>query len=892
MLNHLCWSGVQEGEALRRDSAPDEDSAVIPYDDEVKPAPDARLAALSTEVTEKIFRIAASHLSDAEILSCIQRWIQEDKLSALLRIVHRHLPLSEVVVALRRYFAATREEAADRYPVARGLKVFLIGRILSRQPRYITLLKKHVDIEGLYHLLQRVIISGESQGSLGGKSANLFLAEQIVKRGAKSAGLSLPVRTPKTWYVSSDMMLHYMRHNNMDEIIEQKYKEIERVRLEYPHIKKSFARSSFPPDMEKGLSSALDEFGEHPLVVRPSSLVEECVGCSFSGKYRSVFLANQGSKERRLNELMRAVIEVYASNFGPEPIAYRADRRLLDFSEQLSLMIQEVVGVRVGPYFLPAYSGIAHSRNEFRWSPEIKEKDGVAWLVPGLDAGAAARGPDDHPVLVVPGRPSLNLERLNGNAPDRGVKRIRAINLETHKLETIPLSEILGQWGTAYPRLADIVSLHEDGLFKPLDKDRLPSESDDLAVTFDGLVSRSPFALELRSLLRLLEETLGVPVEIAFASDGESLCLLGCRPLTMAQTARAAPIPRDLSKDRVVFSADRHVSNGRVSDITHIVHVDRAEYETLGAATRENVLQAVRRLNALLPKRQFILMAPCHGCTGDANGPGIGVRCSDVNNAAVVVDLLGPADDADGALSFGVSFVQDLVESGVCYLPVFPHVEGTVLNERFLRGAENLLPGLLPEHATLAAALRLIDVPRSADGKLLQVLMNADLHEAVAVLTDPEEEIGDLETGEPLETGHPESYWRWRHRMAEQIASRLDPKSLGVVGAYLFGSTKNGTAGPASDIDMLIHFRGTEGQRKDLTLWLEGWSLCLDEINYLRTGYRSGGLLDVHIVTDEDIARKTSYAVKIDAVTDAAKPLKISAATERSDRRVQEMSQV
>ena len=56
-------------------------------------------------------------------------------------------------------------------------------------------------------------------------------------------------------------------------------------------------------------------------------------------------------------------------------------------------------------------------------------------------------------------------------------------------------------------------------------------------------------------------------------------------------------------------------------------------------------------------------------------------------------------------------------------------------------------------------------------------------------------------------------------------------------------------------------------------IWLDGWSLCLDEINYLRTGYRTGGLLDVHLVTDEDIANKTSYAVKIGAVTDAARPL-------------------
>ena len=109
--------------------------------------------------------------------------------------------------------------------------------------------------------------------------------------------------------------------------------------------------------------------------------------------------------------------------------------------------------------------------------------------------------------------------------------------------------------------------------------------------------------------------------------------------------------------------------------------------------------------------------------------------------------------------------------------------------------------------------------------------------------------------------------------MAEHMASRLDAVRFGVVGLYVFGSTKNGTAGPGSDIDILVHFRGNEQQRKELLLWLEGWSLCLDRLNYLRTGYRSGGLVDVHIVSDQDVARKTAYAIKIDAVTDAARRL-------------------
>jgi hypothetical protein len=74
---------------------------------------------------------------------------------------------------------------------------------------------------------------------------------------------------------------------------------------------------------------------------------------------------------------------------------------------------------------------------------------------------------------------------------------------------------------------------------------------------------------------------------------------------------------------------------------------------------------------------------------------------------------------------------------------------------------------------------------------------------------------------------------------------------------------------------MLVHFKGDDHQLEMLQRWLEGWSLCLAEVNYMQTGYRTGGLLDVHIVTDEDIAKKTSWATKIGAVTDAARPLEI-----------------
>jgi hypothetical protein len=120
--------------------------------------------------------------------------------------------------------------------------------------------------------------------------------------------------------------------------------------------------------------------------------------------------------------------------------------------------------------------------------------------------------------------------------------------------------------------------------------------------------------------------------------------------------------------------------------------------------------------------------------------------------------------------------------------------------------------------------------------------------------------------------------------MAMQIAGQVDPICFGIKAMYVFGSTKNATAGPESDIDLIVHDAGDAEQRRMLSVWLDGWSLALAEMNYLRTGYKTDGLLDVEFVTDQDIANQTHYAAKIGAVTDAARLLQMGLATPRARR--------
>jgi pyruvate,water dikinase len=224
-------------------------------------------------------------------------------------------------------------------------------------------------------------------------------------------------------------------------------------------------------------------------------------------------------------------------------------------------------------------------------------------------------------------------------------------------------------------------------------------------------------------------------------------------------------------------------------------------------------------------------------------------------------------------LSFGTHFFQDLVEAGIRYLPLYPDDKDTIFKEKFFLTSENILPELLPEFAFQADTVRVIDIPKSTDGLVLKVLLNAERDEAFGILASPSLPSPIPAISQEQREKRAENFWAWRLQMAEHVASQLDPVRFGVKGIYVFGSTKNATAGPQSDIDLLIHFQGTKKQRHELLVWIEGWSLALDEVNFQKTGTRSGGLLDIHIVTDEDIARKESYAVKIGAVTDAARLL-------------------
>jgi len=89
----------------------------------------------------------------------------------------------------------------------------------------------------------------------------------------------------------------------------------------------------------------LDYFGQSPIIIRSSSLLEDDFENSFAGKAESIILANQGSHNDRMIDFISAVQRVYASNMSEDVLKYRASRGLLERDEQMAILVQRVYAI-------------------------------------------------------------------------------------------------------------------------------------------------------------------------------------------------------------------------------------------------------------------------------------------------------------------------------------------------------------------------------------------------------------------------------------------------------------------------------------------------------------------------------------------------------------------
>jgi len=556
MLNYLCSMGVKKAWEIL-DRTP---SYIGPIDKVIGEVNQPiRKKTPNPEVyrTDEIFELAAKNFSAEELLFKVEKWLQEDRANNIIRVIDsRRSSFQDIELSLRRFQHMLDESKTLPEHTRNALCVSLTRRFLTEQLEYIMIAKNIFNISDFNELVGRTIANPDSFGKIGGKGAGLFLAKKILAKAEQNPETKIgKVLIPKTWYLVSDSLFDFVNNNDLEDVFEQKYKDIDQVRHAYSNIVQLFKNSNFPPKLIQGLSMALDDFGEVPIIVRSSSLLEDSLGTSFSGKYKSLFLPNNGTREERLNDLLDAISEIYASVFSPDPIAYRKQNDLLDFSEEMGILIQEVVGKKIGKYYFPAFAGVAFSNNEFRWSPRIAQKDGLVRMVPGLGTRAVDRLDDDYPFLAVPQKPNLRVNTVPSEIINYAPKKIDVIDLEQKVFKTLDIDELLRETNGEFPALSLVFSKYNDGIFSNVNPLMLDVEQDLLVANFENLLSSTDFIRNTANILTILEDNLKTPVDIEFAFDGENFYLLQCRPQSYSPESSPASIPQDIPLEQTIFSA-------------------------------------------------------------------------------------------------------------------------------------------------------------------------------------------------------------------------------------------------------------------------------------------------------------------------------------------------
>jgi len=615
----------------------------------------------------------------------------------------------------------------------REIKVALIRRLISDQLAYINIAKEWFSFGDLAEIFRRKI----GLGRIGGKAAGMALAARILREAAEEP-LHSCVRVPESFYLGSDLIYIFMAMNGLMHWNSQKYKSEDQIRSEYPQLHEEFLAGDFPPETLPELSAVLEKIGPRPVIVRSSSLLEDNFGTSFAGKYESIFLPNQGTPKENLEALTRAIARIYASTLKPDALLYRRSKGIQDYDERMAVLIQAVEGEQYGRYYFPFGAGVAFSRNLYRWSPQIRKQDGIVRLVWGLGTRAVERVGNDYPRLVALSHPTLFPDDSTEAIRNYSQQKIDLIDLEDNEVKTLPVHEVLRP---DYPNLRYLAQIEEDGYFASPRVRVMAGDIPRLAVTYDELLRRTPFASMMTRMLHILQEEYHVPIDLEFTTQLTTtdpvrpqvqITLLQCRPQSVLQDTPGASIPVDLAAEQVIFQTSFMVPKGYVDNIGKVIFVSPEGYFQLPTQAARNALRrTIARLNAVLQEKTFICVGP--GRWGTVNPDlGVFVSYSDINNAAALVELSGKGFGLTPDPSLGTHFFQDLMEANIYPLAVCLEDKYASLNRKFFYEIPNRISQYVEVEAGIADCLRLIDVGDYAPGCHVELVMDDEKNQAAA----------------------------------------------------------------------------------------------------------------------------------------------------------------
>jgi hypothetical protein len=473
----------------------------------------------------------------------------------------------------------------------------------------------------------------------------------------------------------------------------------------------------------------LDYFGQSPIVVRSSSLLEDAFGNSFAGKYDSLFCVNQGSREERLEDFIAAAKNIYASTMSERALRYRARRNILDQDEQMSLLVQRVSGDLYDKLYYPQAAGVGLSYNPYAWDKEIDPKAGVVRLVFGLGTRAVNRTDDDYTRVI-----ALNVP---AKRPEAGMDQVRRYT--QHKADVLDMDA-----NQLVSRDFAVVASQSPGLpievfaSRDHEMERLAGETGRKDVfpwmlTFERLLEKTPFVEHMREMLQVLEGAYECPVDTEFTincldSENYRMNLVQCRPLHVTEAGQVHALPKALSEEDILFTTHGAVvGQSRSEPVDRLIYVIPSIYGNLPINDRYAIARLVGRLmrhQARRASEKVVMLGPGRWGT-TMPSLGIPVSYAEISGVSFLCEIVSMHEGLTPDVSLGTHFFNELVEAEILYSALFPGRGDNWLNDAFFESMPNCLEDLVPEAAQRSGVVKVIDAANLPPGKTIQINANS-----------------------------------------------------------------------------------------------------------------------------------------------------------------------
>ena len=603
----------------------------------------------------------------------------------------RHLDSWERLFLRAADLDASAGQAGERQAMVEQLCRLLIGR----DERILTLARRHFTLDDLLEIKERLI----GTGFIGGKAVGMLLARAILRSDADGHWGDL-LEPHDSFFIGSDLFHSYIVNNGWWQLFMWQRSEAGYL-SGAEQLRALFLQGTFSDEIQLEFQKMLEYFGQCPIIVRSSSLLEDGFGNAFAGKYDSFFCVNQGTPEERLEQFMNAVRQVYSSTLSEEALQYRLQRGLSRQEEQMALLVQRVSGAYHGKLFFPAIAGVGVSYNTFVWRHDIEPDAGMLRLVAGLGTRAVDRVEGDYPRIVSLDKPLL-VPYADRDDRRRFTQRdIDVLDVAQNSWVTIPTSELKADEPT-FPLALFAEYKDQNWLY-----------------TFEKLLTQTDFCATMRRLLAILERAYDYPVDIEFtgtyASDGRLyLNLIQCRPLqTRGIQSKRVEIRQGNDAQTLFRSIGSFMGGSIVQPIARVIAVDPQGFMGLILSDKYELARIIGRLNRLIKARDqlpSLLIGPGRWGTSTPR-LGVPVRFAEINAMTAIAEVAFSAGGLQPELSFGTHFFQDLVETGIFYVALNPDKQGCTLNAAMLASLPNRLADLLPDDARFAEVLRVVDLP-------------------------------------------------------------------------------------------------------------------------------------------------------------------------------------